>query len=156
MLLSFHRSVPKLNRSSLQTFARLLRDQIADCDFHCRITTDAELQRLNVQFRGKDEPTDVLSFPANVGQTIAFRRLSSRAGPKPFLGDIAISHQRAAAQSKRFHHSLEIELQILMLHGLLHLLGLDHEQDRGRMARVESEWRAKLGLPAGLIERAHA
>ena len=69
------------------------------------------------------------------------------------LGDIAISLPRARAQAREFRHSTEREIQILMLHGLLHLLGLDHETDRGRMARVEKRWRARLGLPNGLIER---
>jgi len=69
------------------------------------------------------------------------------------LGDIAISLPRARAQAHEFRHSTEREIQILMLHGLLHLLGLDHETDRGRMARVEKRWRVRLGLPNGLIER---
>jgi probable rRNA maturation factor len=108
--------------------------------FHCRITGDAELRRLNRDFLGKDYPTDVLSFP------------SDGAG----LGDIAISRHRAAAQAAAFGHTLTRELQLLMLHGLLHLKGMDHESDRGAMARVERSWRAKLGLPAGVIERARA
>jgi len=71
----------------------------------------------------------------------------------PRAGDIAISLPRARAQAKRLGHSAEQEIRILMLHGLLHLLGQDHESDGGRMARAEKDWRARLGLPAGLIER---
>jgi probable rRNA maturation factor len=69
------------------------------------------------------------------------------------LGDIAISMARARAQARRYGHGVEIEVRILMLHGLLHLLGMDHEADGGRMARAEKRWRARLGLPEGLIER---
>ena len=70
-----------------------------------------------------------------------------------FLGDIAISLGRARAQAREFGHAIEQEVQILMLHGVLHLMGHDHETDSGAMARAEKRWRAKLGLPNGLIER---
>jgi probable rRNA maturation factor len=99
----------------------------------CLITTDAELRRLNRQFRGEDYATDVLSFPPD---------------------DIAISLDRAAEQAKKLGHSLEEEVRILMLHGLLHLRGMDHETDSGQMRRAETSWRKRLGLPSGLIERA--
>jgi probable rRNA maturation factor len=99
----------------------------------CLITTDTELRRLNRQFRGKSYATDVLSFPPD---------------------EIAISLDRAAAQAKELGHSLEDELHVLMLHGVLHLCGLDHETDSGEMRRAETRWRKRLGLPAGLIERA--
>jgi probable rRNA maturation factor len=101
----------------------------------CLITTDKELRSLNREFRTKDYPTDVLSFPP---------------------GDIAISLERAAAQAAERGHGVEQELRILMLHGLLHLAGMDHETDAGNMARAETRWRKRLGLPSGLIERAHA
>ena len=107
--------------------------------FSCLVTADQELQRLNREFRGKDYPTDVLSFPSV---------------DRSSLGDIAISIDRAAEQARRFRHPLEDEIGILMLHGLLHLMGLDHENDRGQMARVETRWRKKLGLPDSLIQRA--
>jgi probable rRNA maturation factor len=99
----------------------------------CLITTDAELRRLNRQFRGKSYATDVLSFPPD---------------------EMAISLDRAAAQAKELGHSLDAELRILMLHGLLHLSGMDHESDAGQMRRAETRWRKRLGLPSGLIERA--
>jgi probable rRNA maturation factor len=69
------------------------------------------------------------------------------------LGDIAISYQRARAQARDFGHSTDQEIRVLLLHGVLHLMGMDHESDGGRMARAEKRWRAALGLPAGLIER---
>lgn len=71
-----------------------------------------------------------------------------------FLGELAISKERAAAQAREHGHSIEQEIQILMLHGVLHLLGMNHERDGGQMARAETAWRERLGLPAGLIERA--
>ncbi len=88
--------------------------------------------------------TDVLSFPSGDG---------SGGGS---LGDLAISRQRAAEQAVRFGHTATAEVQLLMLHGLLHLMGMDHERDRGEMARAESSWRTMLGLPLSLIERATA
>ena len=139
-LLLFRRAPTALNRAPLRAFARRLRDQVAGGrNFCCLISDDRELCRLNAQFLGKNYATDVLSFP--------------EAEPADFLGELAISRQRAAAQARKFGHPLEKEIQILMLHGLLHLLGMDHERDRGRMARTETQWRTRLGLPAGLIER---
>jgi len=136
---TFRRVPEGLARRTIERFARTLQHEIAkDRGFDCLITGDAELRRLNREFRGKDYATDVLSFPAADG---------------PSLGDIAISLGRARAQAREFGHSIEQEIQILMLHGVLHLLGLDHESDGGRMARAEKRWRARLGLPNGLIER---
>jgi probable rRNA maturation factor len=121
----------------LSDFARDLSEAITACrSFDCLITHDAELQRLNRAFLGNDYPTDVLSFPN--GDT---------------LGEIAISAERAAAQAHSFGHSLRDEIRILMLHGLLHLSGMDHETDRGEMARAEAHWRGKFGLPQTLIAR---
>ena len=135
----FRRSPAKVRPRAIQLFARRLSAEVAKQRvFECLITGDAELHRLNRNFRGKDAPTDVLSFPD---------------GEKGFLGSIAISAKRAAAQARQFGHSTEDEIRILMLHGVLHLIGLDHETDDGEMARAEKRWRAKLGLPAGLIER---
>jgi probable rRNA maturation factor len=132
-------------RASLREFALTLQEQVAKGRrFDCLITTDAELRRLNRAFRGKDYATDVLSFPiSGTGYTTS-----------KFLGDLAISHQRARMQAREFGHSAETEISILMLHGVLHLTGLDHETDGGKMARAEKRWRARLGLPNGLIERA--
>jgi probable rRNA maturation factor len=108
-------------------------------EFCCLITTDDELTRLNRTFLNKDYATDVLSFPSGIPE-----------GP---LGDIAISAERAGEQAQRYGHSIEEEISLLMLHGVLHLLGMDHERDRGRMARAERRWRKDLDLPSALIER---
>jgi probable rRNA maturation factor len=146
----FRRAPAELNRRKLERFARILRDEVArGAGFTCLIAGDAELRRLNRDFLSKDYPTDVLSFPAsNVGQALppAARH----------LGEIAISAARARAQATACGHPLENEIHILMLHGLLHLLGMDHETDRGQMARAEARWRRRLALPASLIERVRA
>lgn len=138
------RRVPKgLARRPLREFAATLRREVAGGGrFTCLLTGDAELRRLNREFLGRDYATDVLSFPSP--------------GPDGFLGEMAVSTARAAEQARRLGHSLEDELRVLMLHGLLHLLGHDHERDRGRMARLEARLRRQFGLPAGLIERTRA
>ena len=139
-LVLFRRAPSGLNRRGIERFASQLRKRVAlGREFHCLITSDAELQRLNREFLGRDYPTDVLSFPA--------------AGTVGEMGEMAISGRRAIEQSRQFQHTPEVEICVLMLHGLLHLKGMDHERDDGAMARAEVAWRRKLGLPAGLIER---
>ncbi len=109
------------------------------------LTTDRALRRLNREFRGKDKPTDVLSFPAaNFPESNKTKAIS---------GDLAISLDTAARQARSFHHSLEIELRILLLHGLLHLAGYDHEVDDGEMAEREEQLRRRFRLPTSLIAR---
>ena len=105
------------------------------------LTSDAEIKTLNRTFRHKNKATDVLSFPA------AEEVFDEHAG------DLAISLETAARQAESFGHSLSDEVRVLMLHGLLHLSGMDHETDRGEMAAREAELRVKLRLPATLIER---
>ena len=106
------------------------------------LTTDAGIRSLNRRFRGKNKATDVLSFPAE-----GF-------GPEKIAGDLAISIPVARRQAADQGHSLGTEIKVLMLHGLLHLAGYDHEIDSGQMARRERVLRARLKLPLGLIERA--
>jgi probable rRNA maturation factor len=96
------------------------------------------MRALNRQFRGKDAVTDVLSFPSDA---------------RGFLGDIVIAGGVSKRQARDAGHSPQVELRVLALHGLLHLLGYDHEADDGRMARAEARLRRKAGLPEGLIER---
>jgi len=102
---------------------------------HVRVALipDAAMRRLNRTYRGTDAATDVLSFED---------------------GDIAIALGVARRQARELGHPLRTELQVLALHGLLHLLGYDHEADQGRMARVEERLRRRAGLPGGLIGRA--
>ena len=145
---TFRRVRESLERRSIERFAGKLETELAKGrTFHCLITGDAELRRLNREFRGKDYPTDVLSFPSGTGLPACPPEGSA------FLGDLAISLPRAKAQAREYGHRLEQEIEILMLHGVLHLLGMDHEADGGSMARAEKRWRTRLGLPAGLIER---
>jgi probable rRNA maturation factor len=103
---------------------------------------DREIARLNKKFRGKAKPTDVLSFPA-VGNGNA--QLPSKRGGE-YLGDIAISPETARRNAQRGGRSLDDELRVLMLHGVLHLLGHDHETDNGLMERKEMRLRRKFGL----------
>ncbi len=138
--ITYRRKPASLDLSSLEAFAKVLRMRVArGREFHCRITNDAELQLLNGRYRGQEYVTDVLSF--------------SCAGDER-IGDIAVSINRARAQAREWGHSTEDEIRILMLHGVLHLLGFDHESDSGQMRRTEMRWRRILGLPAALIERA--
>lgn len=137
-----------LKRAALLRFLRLARAAVGiDGEVHVLLADDATLRRLNRQFRSKDKATDVLSFPA--GASTAFF------AEKELAGDLAISLETAARQAKRFGHTIGDEVRVLMLHGLLHLAGFDHEQDQGQMAAREAELRSELGLPGGLIERVH-
>jgi probable rRNA maturation factor len=140
-LILFSSLAKGLDRRWLREFAeRLSREMAEGKQFTALLTSDRQLRTLNRDFLGKDSPTDVLSFPAE--------------GAGEWLGDIAISIQRAREQAAEHGHGLEQEIAVLLLHGVLHLLGHDHDADRGRMRRLESNWRKKLGLSAGLIERA--
>jgi probable rRNA maturation factor len=149
---TFRRVPASLRRADIERFARTLQKEVVGSrPFDTLITGDAELRRLNRDFRGKDCPTDVLSFPAAAATEPG--PVGTPSGSDPFLGDIAISLGRARTQAREFGHTIEREVQILMLHGVLHLCGHNHETDAGAMARAEKRWRAKLGLPIGLIER---
>lgn len=129
-----------LERKQVRQFAAQLAGQLAASrGFTCLVTNDRELHELNIQFLGHDYPTDVLSFPSSEGSAD--------------LGELAISIERAAVQASEFGHCRLDEIKILMLHGLLHLTGLDHESDNGEMAEAETEWRRHFNLPASLIER---
>ena len=102
------------------------------------LVSDAAMRRMNAQYRRADYATDVLSFPSETPGV---------------LGDIAIARGVAARQAKDQGHSEATELRTLALHGLLHLLGYDHEQDRGEMRRAEDRLRRRAGWPVGLITR---
>ncbi len=103
------------------------------------LVSDPAMRRLNATFRGADYATDVLSFPSETPGV---------------LGDIAIARGVAARQAGTLGHAEMTELRVLALHGLLHLLGYDHEHDRGEMRRAEDRLRRRAGLPAGVIARA--
>ncbi len=111
------------------------------------LVSDARMRTLNKKYRRKDYATDVLSFDGAGREGVA--------GVGDGLGDLVIARGVAARQAREAGHSLQTELRVLALHGLLHLLGYDHDaaNDRGRMARVEARLRKKGGLKAGLIAR---
>lgn len=104
------------------------------------ITRNREIRTLNRIYRKKDKPTDVISFPSEM---------------REIAGDIAISLDFARKNGRALGHGTLPELKILILHGMLHLAGMDHEKDEGQMARRELRLRRELGLPEGLIERAN-
>ncbi len=129
-----------VSQAELERFAGRARRAVGlQGEVNVLVTGDAEVRRLNRQFRRKDKPTDVLSFPA-IDRT--------------FAGDIAISAATASRNARRLGHSTAQELKVLLLHGLLHLAGYDHEKDDGEMARKEERLRRKLALPLSLTERA--
>ncbi len=117
------------------------------------LVTDAHIRKLNSQYRRKPVPTDVLSFPADHGSRTPDHGPRT---PGPVLGDIVIATGVARRQAREAGHSYQTELRVLALHGLLHLLGYDHDRknDAGRMARLEARLRRRGGLRAGVIERA--
>jgi probable rRNA maturation factor len=133
------------SKQSLTRYLREARTAVGDATglggaVSVLLTTDDGIRGLNRRFRKKNKATDVLSFPVD---DLSFGN----------AGDLAISVETAARQAEEEGHSLSVELRVLMLHGLLHLAGMDHETDDGKMARKEQRLRAKMGLPAGLIER---
>jgi probable rRNA maturation factor len=113
------------------------------------LVSDGTVRTFNRRYRRKNAPTDVLSFPAGDGPAPSAR------GVMPLLGDIVIATGVARRQARDAGHPYQTELRVLALHGLLHLLGYDHEReaDAGRMARAEARLRRRGGLPSGLIER---
>ena len=132
-------STRSLNTAQLQRFARRAQTLArVKGEVDILISSNKRLRDLNRRFRRKDKATDVLSFP------------------RPSGGDIAISAQIALENAQRYGHTLASELKILVLHGMLHLAGYDHESDNGRMAHAESRLRSQLKLPASLIDRTHA
>jgi probable rRNA maturation factor len=133
---------PELSAPTLTRFLNRARNAIGlRGAVDVLLTTDRTLRQLNRTFRGKDQPTDVLSFPAPT------------AFAKKHAGDLAISIETATYQAKAFAHPVANEIKILILHGLLHLAGEDHETDNGEMATREAALRRELHLPSTLIER---
>ena len=131
--------------AGLAAWLRRIAPSRASAMITIALISDARMRQLNRSFRGKDYATDVLSFPS---------------GPQPpargprFLGDVVIAKGVARRQAREYGHSEAVELRVLSLHGLLHLLGYDHERDHGQMRRLEQRLRRKGGLREGLIERA--
>src|SRR5690349_10748069 len=127
--------VPGLTETGLSRFAaRAGRAVKLKGSVNVLITSNRELRSLNRRFRGKDRATDVLSFPAEFGLA------------RDFAGDVAISAEIASENAQRLGHAPSLEIKVLVLHGLLHLAGYDHDKDKGEMARKEQRLRKTLGL----------
>jgi probable rRNA maturation factor len=140
------RRIAGISRSSLERFVLRARRSAGLRDMvNVLVTNNSELKSLNRQFLGKDKPTDVLSFPTAPAARAKSRRIA---------GEVAISADIARRNAARFGHSVADEVKILVLHGILHLAGYDHERDNGEMARKEMRLRRQLNLEATLIERA--
>jgi probable rRNA maturation factor len=132
----------------LELFLQRVKDELGlrgDC-VAVRLIADGEMARLNGRYRGKNRSTDVLSFPVEHRDKPELRPNPKRKQRSAFLGDIAISPMIARRNARSFGRGLTEELQILILHGVLHLLGYDHEADRGEMERVEMRLRRRLGI----------
>jgi probable rRNA maturation factor len=138
-----------LNKRELEQFAAsALRAGGGRGKVSVLLTGDDRIRNLNRQFRKKDVPTDVLSFPAISWDGQAANRVRDKS-----VGDLAISLDTAARQAESLGHPLAIEVKVLILHGVLHLAGFDHETDSGEMARLENRLRRRFDLPSGLISR---
>jgi len=147
----------RLAMPSLRRFLGRLREELglAETELVICFVTDLEMARMNELYRKKLGPTDVLSFPAEERKTS--RRAGARlrvhtgdAATAKYLGDIAISPATARRNAKKYGRGLATELRILMLHGVLHLLGYDHETDHGEMHRLERKLRRRFGLTWGI------
>jgi probable rRNA maturation factor len=141
-VLTIAKQSASINEPRLRRFLSVARKAVGlRGDISVLLTSSREMRQLNRCFRGKDRPTDVISFPA------------VEAVSDKLAGDLAISLDIAGANARALGHSLEDEVRVLMLHGLLHLAGYDHERDTGEMATEESRLREQLGLPSALIAR---
>ena len=143
-----HQNAVKVDLRPLREFLLIVRRQLklAKAEINIRLVNDTEIRRLNKTYRKKDKATDVLSFPVKHLRS-AVRTVSRTPVVKDEqLGDIAISPATARRYAKKHARSFINEMRILILHGVLHLLGYDHEADNGEMDRVETRFRQRLGL----------
>ena len=148
MILNRQREV-RVARGPLESFLHRVKKELglAKSDFTVCLVSDAKMARLNQNFRKKKGPTDVLSFPAAARRRPArLRRNTNPVRIGEYLGDIAISAATAKRYAKKQKRKLTSELRVLILHGVLHLLGYDHETDHGEMDKVEQKLRKRLGL----------
>jgi len=154
MILNRQRAV-RVARRPLEDFLGKVQKELRlnDGDVTICLVSDVEIARMNEAFRKKQGPTDVLSFPPEerVGgkrkKKPRSKKLENAEAPeKSYLGDIAIAPETARRYAKKNGRSLSDELRVLILHGVLHLLGYDHETDHGEMNRVENAMRRRFGL----------
>jgi probable rRNA maturation factor len=146
-LVILQKKIAGLSESTLERFALRARKAVGlGAPVNVLVTSSAAMRALNRQFRNQNKATDVLSFPSS------FSSLDSRKRPGP-AGEIAVSADIALQNALRLGHPVAQEIKILVLHGILHLAGFDHERDNGEMARKEATCRRALKLPAALTER---
>ncbi len=134
-----------INTESFQIFAEIAVTKLPetnDKDFTLGFVSDRKMRELNRLFRGKNKTTDVLSFPSDPDE---FEKTSD-SFERENLGDIIISVEQAERQAKENHLDLETEIKQLILHGILHLCGYDHEHDSGEMNALELKLRDKLKI----------
>lgn len=136
----------------LESFLRRVKRELGlqKSDVTICLVSDAAMARLNESFRKKKGPTDVLSFPSVARRRpvrLPRRSRAAKSGEREELGDIAIAPATARRYAKKHGRPLATELRVLMLHGVLHLLGYDHETDRGEMDKIEQRLRRRFGLP---------
>ena len=148
LVVIFQKRVARLSEPTLRAFLLRARKAVKlKGTVNLLLTSNTAMRSLNRQFRAKDVPTDVLSFPS---PSLPLNQ------PARTAGDIAISVEIAAQNAGKLGHSTAEEVKILVLHGILHLAGFDHERDNGEMARKEARLRRTLGLPGALIERSES
>lgn len=148
MILNRQRAV-RLARGPLESFLRRVKTELGleEAGITVCLVSDTEIAQMNETFRKKKGPTDVLSFPAAERRRPArLRSRSLKTKMSEELGDIAISPATARRYAKKYGRRLPAELRVLILHGVLHLLGYDHETDRGQMDRLEQKLRKRFGL----------
>ena len=148
MILNRQRAA-RVARRPLETFLnRVTQDLGLDAaEVTVCLVSDAEIARMNETYRKKKGPTDVLSFPSNKKRKpLRIKARNRQVAAGEFLGDIAISPATARRYAKKNGRRLSDELRVLILHGVLHLMGYDHETDRGQMERIEQKLRRRLGL----------
>lgn len=148
MILNRQRRIP-LAVGPLTSFCEQVRRELGFPEESVTVcfVSDPAIARMNRKFRGKQGPTDVLSFPAHRLRARG-ARLLRRAQPRPghYVGDIVISPETARRYARRRSHGLASELRVLILHGMIHLAGFDHENDSGEMLQLERRLRRRLGL----------
>jgi len=159
MILNRQKKVPLAEQPLTEFLGRIMREvNFSEAEVSIAFVSDAEIAKWNQKYRSKKGPTDVLSFPAlskrqaqrhakrNVGVGSSNGKTRARSGG--FLGDIAIAPETAGRYAKKNGRTLDNEIRILMLHGVLHLMGYDHESksDYGQMNRIEQKLRRRLGL----------
>ena len=148
MILNRQRAV-RVARRPLELFLGRVKKELVykNANLTVCLVSDSEIARMNERFRKKKGPTDVLSFPASEGPRPArLGRGSRKTNNEEYLGDIAISPAAARRYARKHGRTFPSELRVLILHGVLHLLGYDHETDRGEMDRIERKMRKRFGL----------